>query len=136
MFYRSIDGTTTTVVRGFANAGSDECVPTDLVASVATAFPDRDGIAMAQRTDPFLGPILSALERTSSVRSSIGNDYAISGNLLYELLSGSTSNIPRLAVRSQFNSGLFVQALPRLLSWRPFYWSANIRLTACVVHLA
>jgi hypothetical protein len=64
------------LVQDRTNAGSDECVLTDLVASVATAFPDRDEIATAQRTDAFFGPILSALEHTSSVRSSIGNDYA------------------------------------------------------------
>jgi hypothetical protein len=72
-------------------AGSDECILTDLVASVATAFPDRDDIATAQRADAFFGPILSALDHTLSVRSPIGNDYTISGDLSYKLPSGSTS---------------------------------------------
>jgi hypothetical protein len=63
---------TSSLVQDRTNAGSDECVLTDLVASVATAFPDCDGIATAQRTAAFFGPILSALEHTSSVRSSIG----------------------------------------------------------------
>jgi hypothetical protein len=35
------------LVQDRTNAISDECVLTDLVASVATAFPDRDGIATA-----------------------------------------------------------------------------------------
>jgi hypothetical protein len=59
------------------NAISDECVLTDLVASVA----ERDGIATAQHVDAFFGQILSALENTPSVRSSIGNYYAISSDL-------------------------------------------------------
>jgi hypothetical protein len=46
------------LVQDRTNAGSDECVPTDLIASVATAFPDRDGIVTAQHTDAFFGPIL------------------------------------------------------------------------------
>jgi hypothetical protein len=72
------------LVKDRTNSGSDECVLTDLVASVATAFPNRDEIATALHADAFLGPILSALEHTSSARSSIGNDYAISGDLLYK----------------------------------------------------
>jgi hypothetical protein len=79
------------LVQDRTNVGSDECVLIDLVASVATAFPDLDGTATAQCTYAFFGPILSALEHTPSVRSSIGNDYAISGNLSYKLLCGSTS---------------------------------------------
>jgi hypothetical protein len=70
------------LVRDRTNAGSDECVLTDLAAIVATDFPDREGIATAQRTDVFFGSILSALESTSAVRPCIGNDYAISGDLL------------------------------------------------------
>jgi hypothetical protein len=79
------------LVQDRTNAGSDECVLTDLVYLVATNFPDRDGIATAQRADAFFGPILSALERTPSVLPPIGNNYAISGDLLYKLPSGSTS---------------------------------------------
>jgi hypothetical protein len=45
------------LVQDRTNTGSDECGPTDLVASVATDFPDRNGIATAQRTDAFFGPI-------------------------------------------------------------------------------
>jgi hypothetical protein len=88
------------LVQDRTNAGSDECVLTDLVALVATAFPNRDGIATAQRADEFFGPILSALEHTPSVRSPIGNDYAISDDLLYKLPSGSTPkyNQARLCV--------------------------------------
>jgi hypothetical protein len=41
------------LVQDRTNAGSDKCVLTDLVASVATAFPDRDGISTAQRADSF-----------------------------------------------------------------------------------
>jgi hypothetical protein len=55
------------LVQDRTNDGSDHCVLTDQVASVATAFPDRDGTATAQRADAFFGPILSALEHTSSV---------------------------------------------------------------------
>jgi hypothetical protein len=62
------------LVQDRTNAGSDECVLTDLVAAVAAAFPDRNRIATAQRAGAFFGPILSALEHTSSVRYSIGND--------------------------------------------------------------
>jgi hypothetical protein len=36
------------LVQDRTNADSDECVLTDLVASVATAFPDRDVVATAQ----------------------------------------------------------------------------------------
>jgi hypothetical protein len=92
------------LVQGRTNAGSDECVLTDLVPSVATVFPDRDGIATEQCTDAFFGPILSALKHTSSVRSSIGNDYAISGDLLYKLPSGSASkhNQPNCAFPIQW----------------------------------
>jgi RNase H-like domain found in reverse transcriptase len=95
------------LVQDRTNAGSDECFLTDLVAAVATVFPDRDGIATAQRADAFFGPILSTLEHTPSVRSPIGNDYAISGDLLYKLPSGSTSkyNQARLCVpNSMVNS--------------------------------
>jgi Integrase zinc binding domain len=98
------------LVQDRTNAGSDECVLTDLVASVATVFPDRDGIATAQRADAFFGPILSApLEHTPSVRSSIGNDYAISGDLLYKLPSGSKSkyNQARLCVPYSMVNYLF-----------------------------
>jgi RNase H-like domain found in reverse transcriptase/Integrase zinc binding domain len=97
------------LVQGRTNAGSDECVLTDLVASVATVFPDRDGIATAQCTDAFFGPILSALEHTSSIRSSIGNDYAISGDLVYKLPSGSTSkyNQARLYVLNSMVDSLY-----------------------------
>jgi hypothetical protein len=59
------------MVKDRTNAGSGECAPIDVVAFVATAFPDRDGIATAQRTDALFGPILSALKHTSSVRSSM-----------------------------------------------------------------
>jgi hypothetical protein len=78
------------------NAGSDECVSTDLVASIATVFLDRDGIATAQRTDAFFGPIFSALEHTSSDRSSIGNDYAISGDLLYKHVNYLVAQRPNI----------------------------------------
>jgi hypothetical protein len=96
------------LVQDRTHAGSDECVLTDLVASVATAFPDRDEIATAQRADAFFGTIQD-LEHTPSVRSSIGNDYAISGDLLYKLPSGSTYNynqallcVPNSMVNSLF----------------------------------
>jgi hypothetical protein len=109
------------LVQDRTNVGSDECILTDLVALVATPFPDRDGIATAQRTDAFFGPILSALKHTSSFRSPIGNDYAISGDLLYKLPSVSTSKYNQgPTVSSQFNGGFFVQELPQLPSWRPF----------------
>jgi hypothetical protein len=98
-----------TLVQDRANADSDECVSTDLVASVATAFTDRDGIATARRTDAFFEPILSAQEHTPSVRSSFGNDYAISGKLLYKLPSGSTSkyNQARLRFSNSMVDSLF-----------------------------
>jgi Integrase zinc binding domain len=91
------------------NAGSDENVLTDLVASVATAFPDRDRIATAQRADAFFGPILSALEHNPSVRSPLDNDYAISGNLLYKQFSRSTSKYTqaRLCVPNSMVDSLF-----------------------------
>jgi hypothetical protein len=97
------------LVKDRTNTGSDECVLTDLVPSVVTAFPDRDGIATAQRADAFFWPILLALEHTSSVRSSIGNDYAISGDLLYKLPSGHTSkyNQARLCVPNSMVDSLF-----------------------------
>jgi hypothetical protein len=97
------------LVQDRTNAGSDECVLTDLRASVATAFPDRDGIATAQRADSFFGPILLAIEHTPSVRSSIGNDYAISGDLLYKLPCGYASkyNQARLCVPNSMVDSLF-----------------------------
>jgi hypothetical protein len=108
------------LVQDRTNAGSDECVLTDLVASVATAFPDRDGIATAQRADAYFGPILSVLEHTSSVRSSIGNDYTSAVTCYIKYLVALRPNIIRPTVRSQFNGGFFVLALPQLLSWRTF----------------
>jgi hypothetical protein len=53
---------TSSLVQDRTNTASDECVLTDQLASVATDFPDRDGIATAQRTDAFCAPIPSALE--------------------------------------------------------------------------
>jgi hypothetical protein len=100
------------------NAGSDECVLTELVASFATDFPDRDGIATAQSVDAFFGPILSALEHTSSVRSSHGNDYEISGDQVYKLLSDSTSK--HTQARLCVSNSIVVSLRPQLLSWRPF----------------
>jgi hypothetical protein len=99
------------LVQGRTNASSDERVPTDLVASDTTAFPDRDGIAPARRTNTFLGPILSALDHPSSVLASVGNDYAISGNLYYKLPGGSTSNSnqARLCVLKSMVNPLFNQ---------------------------
>jgi hypothetical protein len=97
------------LVQDRTTASSDECVLTDLVDSVATVFPDRDGIATAQRTDAFFGPTLSALKHTSYVRTSIGNDYAISGDLLCKQPSGSTSNYyqVRLCVPNSMVNSLF-----------------------------
>jgi Integrase zinc binding domain len=97
------------LVQDRTNAGFDECVPTDLVASVATDFPDRNGIATAQRIDSFFAPILSALEHTPSVRSSIEKNYAISGTLLHKLPSGSTSKYSqaRLCVSNSMVDSLF-----------------------------
>jgi hypothetical protein len=97
------------LVQDRTNAGTDACGLTDLKASVATALHDRDVIATAQRADAFFGPILSALEHNSSVRSSIGNDYAISDDLLYKLPSGSASkyNQARLCVPNSMVDYLF-----------------------------
>jgi hypothetical protein len=83
------------LVQDRTSAGSDECVLTDLVASVATAFPERDVIATTQRTDALFGPIISALGHSSSVRSPIGNDYAISGDLYINYLVALHPNIIR-----------------------------------------
>jgi hypothetical protein len=103
---------TTTLVRAAEHWSRIELTPipmSDLVASVATAFTDRDGIATARRTDAFFEPILSAQEHTPSVRSSFGNDYAISGKLLYKLPSGSTSkyNQARLRFSNSMVDSLF-----------------------------
>jgi Integrase zinc binding domain len=97
------------LVQDRTNVGFDDCVLTDLVASVATVFPERDEIATAQRADAFFGPIHSALEHTPSVVSPIGNEYAISGDQLNKLPSGSTSkyNQARLSVPNSMVNSLF-----------------------------
>jgi hypothetical protein len=100
---------TSSLVHDRTNTGSDECVLTDLAAPVAAVFPDRGGIAMSQSTDAFFGPILSALEHTSSVRSRIRNDNAISSILLYKIHSGSMSKYiqARLCVPNSMADSLF-----------------------------
>jgi hypothetical protein len=100
------------LVQDRTNAGSDDCVPTDPVASVATVFADLDGTATTLRTNAFFGPILLALEHTSSVRSSIADDYSISGNLLRKPPGGSTSKhiLARICFPNSMVDSLFKHA--------------------------
>jgi hypothetical protein len=80
---------------------SDECAMNNFVASVATAIPDRDEVAKAQRADSFFGPIITALQRTESARTlRHGNEYALSDRLHYRLPKGKSpdSARPRICV--------------------------------------
>jgi Integrase zinc binding domain len=80
---------------------SDECAMTDLVASVATAIPDRDEVAKTQRADLYFGPIITALQRAESARTlRHGNEYALNDRLLSRLPKGKSpdSARPRLCV--------------------------------------
>jgi hypothetical protein len=90
--------------------------------------------------DASFGPILSALDTPILSRSSIGNDYAISDNLLCKLPRGSPKSKYTQArpVCSQFNGGLFVQALPQLLTLLATILMVCEHTTdcVCVVHLA
>jgi Integrase zinc binding domain len=98
------------LVQDRTNAGSDECVLNDLVASVATDFPDRDGIATAQRADAFFwANTFSPRTHPVCPLSYWKNDYAISGDLLYKLASGTTSkyNEARLCVPNLMVNSLF-----------------------------
>jgi RNase H-like domain found in reverse transcriptase len=89
---------------------SVECAPTELVASVGSALPNREQVAQAQRADTFLGSILNATQRTEATSTlRHGNEYALSDRILYRLPHGKTADSaqPRLCVPSTLVQPLF-----------------------------
>jgi hypothetical protein len=74
-------------------AASDKRAPIDHVASMAPKnFPDRDGIATAQRTDPSSASIITSLESTAPSKLT-RNEYALSDGLLVRLPNRSTPGV-------------------------------------------